>query len=452
MKIAILGAGISGLATAWFCERMHPRAEILLIDKSSRIGGWIQTVQEGGFLFEKGPRALPIGRAATLWEMIRDAGLEKECIFSETGAGRRYIYWKNTLHRVPQGPWSFICSPLTRDLTFSLLKEWRVKRVEGCEETLREFFSRRIDPRFAERLVDPLARGIYAGSIDELSLEACFPRLKEWETDKGSLTRGFLTAQRSRERGYFSLRKGLSALLEGLRGQLRGEILLGTEVYGLSKNYKEKMGAFRGSFRVALTKEEKEWTVNTSRGNFYVDKVISALPAFALAEILDTSMGALLKKIPYRSLYAVHVGFRKRISLPKGFGYLVPSGEKESLLGVVFDSQIFPQQDDADHYSRLTLMMDASFPNPEMAQRYALHILASHLKISQMPDYMAASFLDRAIPQYVLGHRKSVEELNRLAQGVGGLWITGNYLKGLALEDIALHAKNTAINVLGSGR
>ena len=59
--IIILGAGISGLATAWFlkkyADQKQSQLKITLIEKSQRAGGWIQTIQTGKFLFEQGPRS-----------------------------------------------------------------------------------------------------------------------------------------------------------------------------------------------------------------------------------------------------------------------------------------------------------------------------------------------------------------------------------------------------------
>ena len=59
-RVLILGAGISGLATAWYLkERFGNQLEITLIEKGLRVGGWIQTSRLGGFLFEGETHVLP---------------------------------------------------------------------------------------------------------------------------------------------------------------------------------------------------------------------------------------------------------------------------------------------------------------------------------------------------------------------------------------------------------
>jgi oxygen-dependent protoporphyrinogen oxidase len=63
--IGVLGGGISGLATAFHLARRIPTsypAKIILIEKSNRLGGWIQSdnvdVQGNSVVLESGPRTL----------------------------------------------------------------------------------------------------------------------------------------------------------------------------------------------------------------------------------------------------------------------------------------------------------------------------------------------------------------------------------------------------------
>jgi hypothetical protein len=50
-RIAILGGGISGLASAYYARKYFPYANIFIIEKGEA-GGMLNTVTEGGFVCE----------------------------------------------------------------------------------------------------------------------------------------------------------------------------------------------------------------------------------------------------------------------------------------------------------------------------------------------------------------------------------------------------------------
>jgi protoporphyrinogen/coproporphyrinogen III oxidase len=60
--VAILGGGITGLASAYFLTRQFPNAKVTLYEAKDRVGGWLEServpVKDGDILFEAGPRTL----------------------------------------------------------------------------------------------------------------------------------------------------------------------------------------------------------------------------------------------------------------------------------------------------------------------------------------------------------------------------------------------------------
>jgi len=60
--IAILGGGITGLASAYYLTKELPNAKITIYEASDRLGGWLSSkrvpVKDGTILFEAGPRTL----------------------------------------------------------------------------------------------------------------------------------------------------------------------------------------------------------------------------------------------------------------------------------------------------------------------------------------------------------------------------------------------------------
>lgn len=61
-NIAVIGGGVSGLATAFNLTQDIPNAKITIYEKKEKLGGWVDSeqveVDDGSVLFEWGPRTL----------------------------------------------------------------------------------------------------------------------------------------------------------------------------------------------------------------------------------------------------------------------------------------------------------------------------------------------------------------------------------------------------------
>jgi hypothetical protein len=74
--VVVLGAGITGLATAFHLSRRIPQAEITLVENQDRVGGWMRSERvelgqgKGHMVLEAGPRTL-LPRSQALLELVR---------------------------------------------------------------------------------------------------------------------------------------------------------------------------------------------------------------------------------------------------------------------------------------------------------------------------------------------------------------------------------------------
>lgn len=61
-NVAVIGGGITGLATAYFLSKASPKIRITLLEGGKRLGGWLHSevveTSHGKLIFEKGPRTL----------------------------------------------------------------------------------------------------------------------------------------------------------------------------------------------------------------------------------------------------------------------------------------------------------------------------------------------------------------------------------------------------------
>lgn len=352
MKIIVVGGGITGLSAAWNVQKLYPEAEIVLYEKESRLGGWIQTNIDGGFLFEKGPRTFQAKRSFHLCQLLEE--LEIPTIGSDPSASKRYILHNGKLRNAT----SFFPG-----LIPYLIRECFIKPTEKEDESIYEFASRRFSPKVAETLFDPLTLGIYAGDIRKLSVRACFPALHQMEKEHGSIVKAMLKSEKkkSSRKGLFTISTGMQTLIDVLEKKLKSKFVL--------KTYIEKI--------------EKDHVVIQGK-KVHGDFVINALPP----------------DIPKNSIWVVNLAYNQEVLSKKGYGYLVPSKEEESVLGVIFDSLIFPQQNQP-HQTRLTAMVKGASLKP---LEVTLDALNRHLNIESNPDYFSVFLAKEAISQFPVGY------------------------------------------------
>lgn len=448
MKVSIVGAGISGLATAQAILAKRPDTEVTIFEASPRVGGkvWTEMTREGylceggvnGFL-DKIPRTLELCQQASVTPMPADEAAKK-----------RYVFSRGKLHKLPEKPQEFFTSGLlTLSGRLRVIYEIWAGGAINPDETLEEFATRRLGSEAFDRLIDPMASGVFAGDARKLSLKSCFPRIAEVETEYGSLIRGLLKLQKkARIKGsknkpgagpggtLTSFGGGMSVLTDALAAQLGSRIRLNTAVQNISR-------------------EGSRYLLQTTDGDEHEsDILILAAPAHAQRRMLqafDPNLAGLLGEIPYPPLSICCFGYRKQQlgQVLDGFGFLVPSKEKRAVLGTLVDSNIFPGRAPED--SILLRSMVGGARKPELA-RLADEELISRVQadlkdilgVNAEPDFIRIFRHARAIPQYNVGHAVRLQSLEEKLQVHPGLILTGNAFKGVSLNDCVVNAKKIA--------
>lgn len=450
-RYVIIGGGISGLALGWFLKKRYGSAiSLTIFEKAARPGGWIDTLNHKGFLFEQGPRSLrPQGSGKDTLALIEELDLASEVTFAAPSAYKRYLYFDNHLQAMPTGTLSLLRAPFRRILFNAFWTDLRAPaRKSSNDESIYDFVCRRLGQQAAELLFDPFVSGIYAGDIRKLSMNACFPKLVAWELQHRKLMLAALFAKRSAhepaspfvqnavKQGIFTLKEGLSTLIKALVSKLTSELKLAAGVKCIDA---------RNSTSI----------IELQDGSLYqADRVFAAVPPAALSGMLQQyhhPISSALGKIPSSSLAIVNVGYRSQ-QLPKeGFGYLIPSCEKQNLLGVVWDSSAFPQQNNSALETRLTAMLGGSHMadfdkySPQQFQCLAMTGLQNQLGIFTPPDVTAVKIARHAIPQYIVGHESIVNGIEaKLAELPANIFLLGNGFYGISVNDCIRHAKVVA--------
>jgi len=309
-----------------------------------------------------------------------------------------------------------------------------------------------------ETLIEPMAAGVFAGDPDELSLAACFPRIRELERRYGGLVKAMLRLRWERLRDgvktemsagpggeLTSFDTGVQALVEVLAGRFSKELHLAAEVEGV--------GCRHWKFHLAV---KKGGVVSECEA----DAVVLAAPAYAASTMLRSMDGALaaeLGAIPYAPVAVAALGYDAgALSAPlEGFGFLVPRLEGRRILGALWDSSVFVNRAPKDKI--LIRVMVGGSRQPELARLPEDQLLAlacgelKELMGVSAPPIMTRLFLhERGIPQYLKGHGQLLERASRRLANLPGVHLNSNAYRGVSLNDCVLQSKLTAERVLRS--
>lgn len=458
-RVSVLGAGVGGLAAAHYLCRSAPASKVLVLESSSRLGGWLWSSRRpDGAVFELGPRGIrPVGAVGrNTLNLVEELGLEAEVIpvtYDHVASQNRFLFVRGQLWKMPSGLRGLLRTtpPFSRPLLPLLLREMFVPKNQREEESMHAFVSRRFSAELADLAVDSLCRGVFAGDCRRLSVGACFPDLLRAERHRGSVVLGMIfgtgpkaevapgpLAQRAqRERwAQWSLRKGVQSLAEAL-GQsleLKDNVELHTEA------------AVRG-----IERTDSGWTIHSDSGQISADHIISALPAKALAAVLPSScepLVQLLQQVVTVTVAVVSLEYHGAVLPVQGFGHLLPSSEDPGVLGVVYDSVFFPQHNSPEREStRLTVMMGGAwfhdvFGDPDHVTKDALLSTAvsavrRQLGVSQSPRWSSVAVHQDCIPQYYKGHSQRVELMRSFIKDHSlPLSLVGSSYDGVSVNDV----------------
>ena len=436
-KVAVVGAGISGLTAAWALHRAGVAVKVF--EQSTRVGGSVLTERRNGWLIEGGPNTLQC--QPIVQQLLQELGIEGERALANPTSRRRYIVKRGQLVSVPLSPAALLLSPIfslrSRLLVIRELLFFR-PRIRTTDTNLAAFVAAHFGREIVDYGLNPFVSGVYAGDPDKLSARYAFPRLWQLERAHGSLLRGMrVEARERRNRGetglpaIISFPQGMQTITDTIAAKLpEGSLQLGSTVTTVLPGRPWKLIVQRGGM------------VDTTE----FDAVILALPAPALAALAFGPLGerplASLEHLPHPPLSSLFLGFRRnQVAHPlDGFGALVPTREKRAILGVLFSSTLFPERAPADHVALTVFVGGTSQPEFARLETAALiekvmPDLRELLGVTGDPAFQHHTFWPRAIPQYNVGHERFLEPIGQAELAHDGLFIGGNAREGIALPD-----------------
>jgi oxygen-dependent protoporphyrinogen oxidase len=465
-RVAIVGAGVAGLATAHALRRDAAAQgiplETTVFEAGPRAGGRIRTTREGGWMIEWAANAIQ-GADGAAWRMAKEAGLGDARVVAGAGAARRYIARGGRLHRVPLAPGAFLrfgaLSPGGRLRV--LLEPFYARRV-ARDETVHDYAVRHIGEEAATTLIGSIVRGVFAGDARRLSLDSSFPIMREMERKHRSLLLAMIAAGKdARTRGasspspgtaagplpgrraLWSLRGGMESLTEALARPLGASLRLQSPVLALDRRE-------GGGFTLRLA--SGEWVGS--------DAVVLATAPKTTASLLrpfEPEAARDLETIPSAGLNVIGLGFRAEAfkKPPDGYGFLVAPGEPLDVLGALFESNLFPGRAPEGHV--LVRIMIGGAERPELVTRRDDELVALSMKaldrlvgLKHGPERTWIVRQREAIPQYQVGHRALIGGIAKRLDAAPGLHLTGNGYRGVSVATLIEDAEKTAERILRS--
>ncbi len=399
MKVKIIGAGISGLLTAYYAVQRGFTVEIF--EKSPTPGGKIRTVLGTHGMMETAANALLSD--AEVEDVAQKIGLK--LIAKKSTARRRYIYSQGKLSRWPLGFFSSL-----KLIGFLLKIRLFRKSVEPrAEETLREWSWRILNRSIEEQLLSPACQGIFGVGAGDLSASLIF---------------NYFFPTVKRPRGKLS---GSVAPENGM-----GEWITALEKYLKSQGVKFQ---FATSFDSKNSKE--------------VLLICTDMPsAQNILESLGDDRAHLLKTTQV-SLLSFNAFYKKKpTSQKEGFGVLFAKNQGVRPLGVLFNASIFAGRAKPPAHSETWIFGEATTDLTQKPDSEILSVLQlTREKIwqdSETPVEWRANRWPEAIPLYGVELEKNLAQLAPLKNNIG---LMGNYLGEIGLSRL-FHRAKSLINQL----
>lgn len=441
-KVAIIGAGITGLTAAF--ELKEKGIDCTVFEASDRVGGCIKTVQEDGFLVECGPNSI-LDTHPNLGKLISRLGLDEQKLGSNPAASNRFIVRNGNPIALPSSPPALIKSKaFSTRAKLRLLKEPFIKSTSNPSESLADFVVRRLGQEFLDYAINPFVSGVYAGDPAKLATCHAFPKLYELEQQYGSLIKGAIKGSKERKKRaetaskdarMFTFNEGMEVFPKTLAAKLEGCIRLEHPIAGLSRL------------------ESGRWNIG---GEGFTD-VVLAIPAHTMPRLQTPFDLDLFSEIYYPPVASLSLGFNSnQFTHPlDGFGMLIPKIENRFSLGALFPSSIFPDRAPAG-MALLTLFIGGS-QSPERAQMDEDEMMADVLKdlrdllgLDGEPIYKRLSVYPQAIPQYVVGYDKYLDHMKQIETAHPGIHFAGHYRDGISVSNSILSGINVAERIHGS--
>ena len=447
-SIVVVGGGIAGLATVLEIERLAPSAQVTLVDSGPRLGGVLASEQISGFTVETSADMFTVEPSPAL-DLVRRLRREDQLLTTTPTADRAYVATADGIQPLPRGFSLMLPADVDAVLASPILSAAGKQRFlqeqqlppRDCsvDESLESFAVGRFGREVFERLIQPLAGGIYTADPKTLSMRATMQRFIDMEQQFGSL----IAAGKAKAK-----KELVSAEASGAR-------------YGLFRAPKGGMGCLvdwmvdaveRADLRTnqmvtSIKKKGAGWRVATVEGVIDADAVVVATGAAVAGRLLgnlDSTLTESLESITAASSAIVVLALDQKqfqSSLGKdfgGYGIICPHVLGRQAIACSFSSNKFSNRaPDGKVIVRCFIggALQADLVDRPDAELLAIAMteLRQWLGLEGEAEWSKVYRWRNCMPQYTLGHLDRVSQIEECVSQQKGLELAGNSYRGVGV-------------------
>ncbi len=457
-RVAVIGAGISGLTCALRLDELRKKNEIdfevSIYDSAPRAGGSIETEIRDGFILEKGPDSF-ISEKPWVLDLCKKLGIDSKILDTQNENRKVFIAKKDKLISLPEGFYLIAPTRMASLMTtplFSMLGKIRMasevfipRKPSDSDESIASFIRRRFGEEALERVGQPMIAGIYSGDPERLSLSATMPKFMDLERQHGSVIRGLIRNSRQHKLTpkvsgpryglFLSFGKGMETLVRAVSQKLPKETL-----------------CLNARVKIEGNEASGKWLLSDQNGRKQAfDAVclsVSAAQAAILIRNVDPAFADKLGELYFESVATLNLAYKKKqiFHALDSFGFVVPAIEKKSLMACTFASQKYPNRSPKG-YVLLRAFIGGAFGkeffemNDKDLKKMVTNDLGRLLGIVGEPRFYSLARYSKVLPQYAVNHKQWVSQIEESAKNHPGLFLTGASYRGTGITNCVKDAE-----------
>lgn len=448
-KVIIIGGGAAGMTAAFYLQKeikeKNLPIEILLIEASPRLGGKMQTVVKDGFTIERGPDSF-LARKTSMVRLAKEVGMDDQLVPNSTG--KSYVLVNEKLFPMPGGSIMGIPTQVGPFITTGLFSipgklraaaDFILPRSEsGKDQSLGEFFRRRLGDEVVENLIEPLLSGIYAGDIDQMSLMATFPQFYEVEQKHRSLILGMkkttpaqskqpAAKTKSNKGGFLTFKTGLQSFAEAIEEKLDPQTIL------------------KGHRVERITRIDDKYEVYLNNGEILEASGIIAATPHRITQSMFSEYPLFnpLKSVPSTSVATVALAFPEEAIKQDidGTGFVVSRNSDYSITACTWTHKKWEHSTPKGKVLLRCYVGRAGDEtivdlSDDQIIKIVLDDLNKTMDITMNPEFAVVSRWKNAMPQYTVGHKQRMAAiLEVMKRELPGVFLAGASYGGVGVPD-----------------